>query len=48
MAKEQVDAKPQLSHRSKDKVGGGALNWGYNFANKGKANFGANSYAKEL
>ena len=24
------------------------MNWGYNFANKGKANFGANSYAKEL
>jgi hypothetical protein len=29
-------------------MGGGALNWGYSFANKGKANFGANSYAKEL
>lgn len=38
-----MDAKPQLSHRSKEKYGGGC-----NFANKGKANFGANSYAREL
>lgn len=32
-----------MSHRSKEKYGGGC-----NFANKGKANFGANSYAREL
>lgn len=48
-AKELLDAKPQMSNRSnKVKAGAGSLNWGYNFANKNKPNFGANSYAKEL
>ena len=38
-----VDAKPQLSNRSKKMFGGGDL-----FSKKGKANFGVNSYAREL
>ena len=48
IAKEQIDAKPQISRRSKDRLGGGNLNWGYNAPKNGKGNAGANSYAKEL
>jgi hypothetical protein len=48
LAKEQIDAKPQISRRSKDRLGGGNLNWGYNAPKNGKGNAGANSYAKEL
>ena len=39
----EVEAKPQLSNRSKRKYGGGDI-----LSKKGKPNFGVNSYAREL
>jgi len=38
-----LDGKPQKSNRSQGMLGGGGQ-----FANKGRANFNANSYAREL